>query len=413
MLNLAAYHFTPLDDPRGLAGRLRQAATEAGLKGTILVAPEGINLFLAGEDAAVRGLVDLLRSLPGLQGLQPKYSHSSRIPFARLKVKLKPVIIRFGHPHATPLASGERAPAVQPRTLARWLGQGGRDDQGRPLVLLALTFILPLLFMLFSSLKPKDQILSDLTTFRAFLPVGDLSLDNYVGVFNRVPVARFFLNSIIVTTTIVVLGLVVNSMAGFAIARLNFRGKKILLGAIIATLIVPFETFAIPMVYLISKLPRIGFYPDGVALDWGWNNSFEVLIIPFIANAFSIFLFTQYYSSIPKELDEAARVDGAGWFKIYWKVVSPLAMPAFATSAILTFLPQWNSYLWPLLVIQQEELRPVQVGLRYFFASGTAEGTPWGQIMAYTSLITIPVIIVFLMFQRAFISSIASSGVKG
>ena len=175
----------------------------------------------------------------------------------------------------------------------------------------------------------------------------------------------------------------------------------------------PFETFAIPMVYLISKLPRIGFYPDGVALDWGWNNSFEVLIIPFIANAFSIFLFTQYYSSIPKELDEAARVDGAGWFKIYWKVVSPLAMPAFATSAILTFLPQWNSYLWPLLVIQQEELRPVQVGLRYFFASGTAEGTPWGQIMAYTSLITIPVIIVFLMFQRAFISSIASSGVKG
>ena len=282
-----------------------------------------------------------------------------------------------------------------------------------PLVLLALTFILPLLFMLFSSLKPKDQILSDLTTFRAFLPVGDLSLDNYVGVFNRVPVARFFLNSIIVTTTIVVLGLVVNSMAGFAIARLNFRGKKILLGAIIATLIVPFETFAIPMVYLISKLPRIGFYPDGVALDWGWNNSFEVLIIPFIANAFSIFLFTQYYSSIPKELDEAARVDGAGWFKIYWKVISPLAMPAFATSAILTFLPQWNSYLWPLLVIQQEDLRPVQVGLRYFFASGTAEGTPWGQIMAYTSLITIPVIIVFLLFQRAFISSIASSGVKG
>ncbi|MFT3886867.1 MAG: carbohydrate ABC transporter permease [Arachnia sp.] len=282
-----------------------------------------------------------------------------------------------------------------------------------PLVLLALTFILPLLFMIFSSLKPRDQILADLTSWRAFAPVGELSLENYVGVFNRVPVARFFLNSIIVTTIIVVVGLVVNSMAGFAIARLNFRGKNILLGAIVATLIVPFETFAIPMVYMISSLPRLGFYPDGLALDWGWNNSYEVLIIPFIANAFSIFLFTQYYSSIPKELDEAARVDGAGWFKIYRSVVSPLAGPAFATSAILTFLPQWNSYLWPLLVIQKEDLRPVQVGLRYFFASGTAEGTPWGQIMAYTSLITIPVIIVFLMFQRAFISSIASSGVKG
>lgn len=175
----------------------------------------------------------------------------------------------------------------------------------------------------------------------------------------------------------------------------------------------PFETFAIPMVYLISNLPRVVLHSDGFALRMGWANSYEVLIIPFIANAFSIFLFTQYYRSIPKELDEAARVDGAGWFRTYASVVSPLAKPAFATSAILTFLPQWNSYLWPLLVIQQENMRPVQVGMRYFFASGTAEGTPWGQIMAYTSMITIPVIVVFLLFQRAFISSIASSGVKG
>lgn len=282
-----------------------------------------------------------------------------------------------------------------------------------PLVLLALTFILPLLFMLFSSLKPKDQILSDLTTFRAFLPVGDLSLDNYVGVFNRVPVARFFLNSIIVTTTIVVLGLVVNSMAGFAIARLNFRGKKILLGAIIATLIVPFETFAIPMVYLISKLPRIGFYPDGVALDWGWNNSFEVLIIPFIANAFSIYLFYQYFDSIPKELDEAAKVDGAGWFRIYRSIVMPLSGPAIATVAILTFLPAWNSYLWPLMVTQSEAIRPAMVGMDYFKQMTGSGGTAWGQIMAYASMITVPVLALFIAFQRAFINSIASSGVKG
>ena len=136
MLNVAAYHFTPLDDAEGLAARLRQAASEAGLKGTILLAPEGINLFLAGADAAVRGLVDLLRRVPGLEGLQAKYSHSAQVPFARLKVKLKAEIISFGHPQATPLASGQRAPAVQPRTLARWLEQGGRDDQGRPVVLL-------------------------------------------------------------------------------------------------------------------------------------------------------------------------------------------------------------------------------------------------------------------------------------
>lgn len=282
-----------------------------------------------------------------------------------------------------------------------------------PLMLLAATFILPLLFMIFSSLKPKGQILGDMTSWRAFAPVGDLSLDNYVGVFDRVPVGQFFLNSIIITTSIVVIGLFVNSMAGFALARLEFKGRNLIFLGVVATLIVPFETFAIPMVYLVSNLPRLAIYSDGFALEQGWNNSYQVLIIPFIANAFSIFLFAQYYRSIPKELDEAARVDGAGWFRIYRSVISPLAGPAFATSAILTFLPQWNSYLWPLLVIQREELRPVQVGLRYFFASGTAEGTPWGQIMAYTSLITIPVIVVFLVFQRAFISSVASSGVKG
>lgn len=304
------------------------------------------------------------------------------------------------------LPTSTTATRIKPRSRGRALSY-------IPLVLLAATFMLPLLFMIFSSLKPKDQILGDLTSWRAFAPVGDLSLENYVGVFNRVPVGQFFLNSLIITSSIVIIGLLVNSMAGFALARLNFKGRGLILTGVVATLIVPFETFAIPMVYLVSNLPRIALYSDGFALEQGWNNSYQVLIIPFIANAFSIFLFTQYYRSIPKELDEAARVDGANWFRIYRSVISPLAGPAFATSAILTFLPQWNSYLWPLLVIQREELRPVQVGLRYFFASGTAEGTPWGQIMAYTSLITIPVVVVFLLFQRAFISSVASSGVKG
>ncbi|AKC88067.1 sulfurtransferase [Pseudoxanthomonas suwonensis] len=136
MLNVAAYHFTPVEDPRALADRLHEAAAEAGLKGSILVAGEGINLFLAGTDPAVRGFVDALRADPRFAGLQAKYSHSSQPPFARLKVKVKPEIVSFRHARATPLAAGERAPAVDPPTLARWLGQGGHDDQGRPVVLL-------------------------------------------------------------------------------------------------------------------------------------------------------------------------------------------------------------------------------------------------------------------------------------
>ena len=132
-------------------------------------------------------------------------------------------------------------------------------------------------------------------------------------------------------------------------------------------------------------------------------------IVPFIANAFSIFLFYQYFDSIPKELDEAAMVDGAGWFRIYRSIIMPLSGPAIATVAILTFLPVWNQYLWPLMVVQSEELRPVMVGIDYFKQLNVA----WGQIMAYATMITVPVLVLFIAFQRSFINSIASSGVKG
>lgn len=274
---------------------------------------------------------------------------------------------------------------------------------------LAVFFLFPLVFMFVSSLKPDGQILSDVTSLRAFLPVGDISLDNYGGVFDRVPVGRFLFNSVLVTVLIVGLGLIVNSMCGFALSRLEWRGRGLVLALVIATLIVPFETIAVPMVYWVSKLPTLVWEGGLLKYDFGWLNTYQVQIVPFIANAFSIFLFTQYFSTIPKSLDEAARIDGASWFTIYRKIIVPLAGPAFATVAILTFLPAWNQYLWPLMVVQQEELRPVMVGMQYFFQLNTA----WGEVMAYTSLITLPVLIVFLSFQRAFVSSVAASGVKG
>lgn len=274
---------------------------------------------------------------------------------------------------------------------------------------LAVVFLFPLVFMFVSSLKPDAQILSDVGSPRAFLPVGDISLENYFGVFDRVPVSRFLVNSVLVTVLTVGLGLVVNSMAGFALSRLRWRGRALVLAVVIATLIVPFETIAVPMVYWVSKLPTLVMEGGVLKYDFGWLNSYHVQIVPFVANAFSIFLFTQYFSTIPKSLDEAARIDGASWFTIYRRIVVPLAGPAFATVAILTFLPAWNQYLWPLMVVQEEELRPVMVGMQYFFQLNTA----WGEVMAYTSLITLPVLAVFLAFQRAFVSSVAASGVKG
>ncbi len=274
---------------------------------------------------------------------------------------------------------------------------------------LAVFFLFPLVFMFVSSLKPDGQILSDVGGWRAFLPVGDIGFRNYAGVFDRVPVGRFLLNSVFVTAVIVGAGLVVNSMAGFALSRLRWTGRGVVLGIVIATLIVPFETIAVPMVYWVSQLPTLVFQHGMLQYDFGWLDSYEVQIIPFIANGFSVFLFTQYFSTIPTAIDEAARIDGAGWFTIYRRIAVPLSGPAFATVAILTFLPAWNQYLWPSMVVQDENLRPVMVGMQYFFQDNTA----WGEIMAYTSMITLPVLVVFLAFQRAFVSSVAASGVKG
>jgi multiple sugar transport system permease protein len=268
--------------------------------------------------------------------------------------------------------------------------------------LLLLVFALPLIFMFMSSLKPDTQIFKDVTGVSAFLPVGDISLDNYRGVFDRVPFWTFLTNSIIISVLTVVLGIVVNSLCAFALARMSFGGRRWILGVIIATLIVPFETMALPLLWWVNHLP---FYDGSI----GWLDTYEAQIVPFVANAFSIYLFYQYFDSIPKELDEAAIVDGASWFTIYRRIVMPLAGPAIATVAILTFLPAWNQYLWPLMVVQSEELRPVMVGIDYFKQLNTS----WGQIMAYSSLITVPVVVLFVCFQRAFINSIASSGVKG
>ncbi|MEW1822044.1 carbohydrate ABC transporter permease [Arthrobacter sp. NPDC080031] len=263
--------------------------------------------------------------------------------------------------------------------------------------------------MFVSSMKPDQQIFGDLSSIAAFLPVGNLSFDNYGAVFDRVPAARFLINSIGISAVTVILGVLINSLAAFALSRMRVRGKGIILTLIIATLIVPFETLALPLVWWVNQLPWLDVNGFSLSLTTGWLDTYHVQIIPFVANAFSIYLFHQYFESIPKELDEAARVDGASWFKIYRKIVMPLSGPAIATVSILTFLPAWNSYLWPLMVVQSEELRPVMIGVQYFFQLNVS----WGQVMAYSSMITLPVVALFIAFQRSFVNSIASSGVKG
>ena len=273
------------------------------------------------------------------------------------------------------------------------------------LVAVALVFIFPVVFMVVSSLKPDDQLLRDTASLRAFLPVGDISLDNYFAAFRRAPVALFVMNSIFVTGITVLLALFFGSLSAFAFTFLNWRGRDLVFSLVLATLIIPFETIAIPLLLLVNKLPAIT--PAGFTI--GWLNSYHVQIVPWIADGLTIFLFVQFFKDLPKDLIEAARLDGASWFQIYRLVIMPISGPVVATAAILKFLAMYNQYLWPLMVTQSEQYRPVMIGLQYFFQLNVA----WGEVMAYLSLITVPVLVFYLVLQRAFISSIASTGLKG
>jgi multiple sugar transport system permease protein len=272
------------------------------------------------------------------------------------------------------------------------------------LILLSFFFLFPVIFMLVTAFKTnEDQILRDVAGLRAFVPYGPLGLQNFFDVFNRMEFGRFMWNSVFVVGTTVILGLVVNSMAAYALARLRWGGRKIVLAVIIALIIIPFEAVAVPLLLLVNNLPWI----NGTV---GWLDTYHVQIIPFIADAFSIFLFYQFFIGLPKDLEEAALVDGASRFRIYWNIIVPLSRPVFATVAILKFLYYWGSYLWPLMVTRRPEVRPLTVGMQQFFGQYPRL---WGDIMAFASMITIPVLIIFLLFQKWFVQSVASSGVKG
>ncbi|MBU1175446.1 MAG: carbohydrate ABC transporter permease [Alphaproteobacteria bacterium] len=274
------------------------------------------------------------------------------------------------------------------------------------LALVAVVFMFPLVFMVVSSFKPDGQLLADTSSFRAFLPVGDISLDNYRAAFERAPIGQFMFNSVMITMVTVTLSIGICSLAGFSFVFLDWSGRGVILSIVLATLIIPFETIAVPLLLVVSRLPWVGL--DGV--EWGWLNTYRVQIVPWIVDALTIFLFVQYFKDLPRELIEAARVEGASWLQVYARIVMPLSGPVLATAAILKSLKMYNEqYLWPLIVVQDEAHRPIMVGLGYFFQLNVA----WGELMAYLTLISVPVLAFYLFMQRAFIASIASTGVKG
>ncbi len=209
-------------------------------------------------------------------------------------------------------------------------------------------------------------------------------------------IGRFLFNSVFITTVTVTIGIIFNSMLAFALARMEFRFKKIILIGVLALIIVPIESILIPMLLMVNKM--------------GIIDTYTVQILPFIADAFSIFLFYQAFIDLPKELDEAAIVDGAGYFRIYWNLAMPLSKPIIATAFIMNALTRWGDLLWPLMVTRGEAYRPLPVAMQQLF---TLRPIMWGDVFAFATIITLPVLVMFLIFQKQFIESIASTGVKG
>ena len=267
---------------------------------------------------------------------------------------------------------------------------------------LALFFLFPIVFMVVSSFKPEKVIFDDLKTIAwAFIP-REITLENYISVFRRVPFGQFMFNSAFIVLATVSAGLLVNSMIAFALARLRWKGKTVVLSLVIALSIVPLDAIVVPLLVLVNEFPWI----DG---SIGWLDTLHVQIIPFIADAFSIFLFYQFFIGIPRDFDEAAYIDGGSPFAVYRRIIVPLSRPVFATVAILQALFLWSSYLWPLMATRGEASRPLTVGITSFYG----QDVKWAQILAFASMITIPVLILFLLFQKWFVQSVAASGLKG
>lgn len=258
------------------------------------------------------------------------------------------------------------------------------------MVLVAGFFLLPLIWMVSGSLKVESELYASLGKFRSFLPI-PFTLENYREMFTRTPFFRFLLNSIIITGSTVLTGLLVNSLAGYALSRLDFPGRKLVDNSVLALIIVPFETIFVPLFLIVERI--------------GGLNTYWAMIVPFVADPFSIFLFRQFFIQLPEEIEEAAYIDGAGYFRTYFQVMAPLSKPVFATVAIWMGLNQWNRFLWPMVVTSDKLRQPLSVGLRDFFTNPPVH---WSQILAFSSLMSIPILLLFLAFQRHFYKGIAA-----
>lgn len=272
---------------------------------------------------------------------------------------------------------------------------------GRTLATLTALFagfvmIAPFLITLSTSLMS----LAEAFRFPPQLLPRDPQWRNYLEAWRGAPFARYFLNTLIMASAITAGQLLTSILAAYAFARLRFFGKNLLFGLFLATLMIPAQVVLIPNYLTLSRL--------------GLINTYGALILPFLASGFSVFLIRQHFKSVPQELEDAARIDGAGRFTVLWRIFVPLAKPAIATAGLFTFLSEWNAYLWPLIVTDSDSMRTVQVGLASFLALNQEEGlTNWPVVLAASVLVLLPTLIAFALTEKQLVKGITLSGLKG
>ncbi len=256
----------------------------------------------------------------------------------------------------------------------------------------ALVFALPLVWLAMSSFMTNAQI----NRFPPTLIPSSLHLDGYRYVLNNALFPRWFVNSMIVSLVVVTGNLIFGTLAGYAFARMRFHGSRILLALMLATLVIPFQITMIPSFLLMKYL--------------GLIDTLGALIVPSLVTPFAVFLLRQFFLSLPREIEEAAWIDGCSRLRTLWVIVMPLARPALGTVAVLTFLTTWNDLAWPLIAINNDHNYTLQLGLTTFQGQ---HRTQWAAVMAGNMITVLPVLVAFLATQRTFIQSLTSSAVKG
>jgi len=260
------------------------------------------------------------------------------------------------------------------------------------LSLVALLFMVPIIWMLLSALKPSAEVFTTPPTLFG----SEVKFSNFVEAWNYLPFGRFILNTVFVAGIGTLITLVASAMSGYAFARLNFRFRGGLFVLYLSTLIVPQEVIVIPMFLVMQRL--------------GWVNSYQALILPWAFTAFGTFLLRQFFLTIPRELEEAAKIDGCGHIRILRSIIIPIAAPALAVLAVFTFISYWNSFLWPLIIINDTAKMTVPLGLDLFLGQ---QGQRWELLMAAATISMVPTVILVLALQKYLVRGIALSGLGG